>query len=224
MHPECRRERDQPARRRRTTGTPAHHAAGRAGVGSRQVGWIGLGGWFGCVRSRVRRYLTHLRESHAAWRRLGRTFRGVDGIGALYICATPEKCRADSCSCRRASWSASPRYLSDVLGDLSRGSGRFVPKVHSAIEHLTRSRAVSRRCGSFSCRFLSWPVRERPPACLYAISARAVSRKTRSVPRLHTPSSGSLSATPAPTPAGVAGSVRITACPTMCSLCSRKAI
>lgn len=36
---------------------------------------------------------------------------------------------------------------------------------------------------------------------------------TRSVPRLHTPSRGSLSATPAAIPAGVAGSVRVIACP-----------
>ena len=157
-------------------GNPGAPCGGAGCFGSRQVGWIGLGGWFGSARWRMRLYITHLRESHAVWRRLGRTFRGVDGIGALYICATPEKYRADSCSCRRASWSASPRYLSDVLGDLSRGSGRFVPKAHSAIEHLTRSRAVSRRRLSFSCRFLSWPVRERPPVSLYAIPARVVAR------------------------------------------------
>lgn len=87
-----------------------------------------------------------------------------------------------------------PQYLSDVHANLSRGTGQRAPQVHSAIEHLTRLRAVSRMHGSFSCRFLSWAVREGPPACLYAISARAVSRMTRSVPRLPKPSSGSLSA------------------------------
>lgn len=99
-----------------------------------------------------------------------------------------------------------PQYLSDVHTNPSRGSGQFVPTMHSAIEHLTRSRRNCRTPESFSCRFLSWPVRERPPACLYAISARAVSRMTRSAPRLHTPSNGSLSAMPAAIPAGVAGS------------------
>lgn len=117
-----------------------------------------------------------------------------------------------------------PQYLSDSLGDLSRRSGQFVPKVHSAIEHLTRSRLTYRTPESFSCRFLSWPVRQRPPVSLYAIPARAVSRKTRSVPRLHTPSRGSLSAMPAAIPAGVSGSVRVIACPSDSPLCSRKAI
>lgn len=117
-----------------------------------------------------------------------------------------------------------PQYLSDVLGDLSRGSGQFVLNTHPAIEQLTRSRLTYRTPESFSCRFLSWPVRERPPACLYAISGRAVARTTRSFPRLHTPSSDSPSATPGATPVGVVGSVRVIACPPMCSLCSRKAI
>lgn len=116
------------------------------------------------------------------------------------------------------------QYLSDVHANLSRGSGRFVPKVHSAIEHLTRSRAVSRTSGSFSSRFPSWPVRKGLPVSLYAISRKAVARITWSVPRLHTPSRGSLSATPRPIPAGVIGSVQVIACPSMCSLCSRKAI
>lgn len=209
MHPECRRERGQPACRRRTTGTPAHRAAGRAGVGSRQVGWIGLGGWFGCVRRRVRLYITHLRESHVAWRRLGRTFRGVEDLGAPYICATPDKCRARSCSCRRASWPVVPQYLSVVHGDLSRGSGQFVPKTHSAIEHLTRSRRNCRTPESFSCRFLSWPVRERPPACLYAISGRDVVR------------SGKIR-TAGPVPTRVSRSVGVKACRSLCSICSRR--
>lgn len=125
------------------------------------------------------------------------------------MCTTRQKCRVKSCSCRRPSWPVLPLYLSAVLGDLSRGSGQFVRKVHSAIEHLTRSRAVSRRRRSFSCRFLSWLVRQRPPASLYAFPARAVSGNARSLPRLHTPSSGSLSATPA----GMAGSGESTHAP-----------
>lgn len=95
-----------------------------------------------------------------------------------------------------------PQYLSDVHADLSRGTGQSVPQTRSAIEHLTRSRAVSRVQGSFSCRFLSWPVREGLPVSLYAISGRSEARNTRCVPRLHTPSCGCLSATPAPIPAG----------------------
>lgn len=104
-----------------------------------------------------------------------------------------------------------PQYLSDVLGDLSRGSGQFVPKTRSAIEHLTRSRRNCRTPESFSCRFLSWPVRERPPACLYAIPGRVVA-----------PSGNLRHATPVPK--RVSGSVAVNACPSMCSLCSRKAI
>lgn len=104
-----------------------------------------------------------------------------------------------------------PQYLSAVLGDLSRGSGQLVPKTRSALEHLTRSRAVSRRCGSFSCRFLSWPVRERPPACLYAVSGRDVARSGRFRPAT-------------PVPPRVSGSVQVAACPSVCSLCSRRTI
>ena len=70
-----------------------------------------------------------------------------------------------------------PQYLSAVLGDLSRGSGQFVPKTRSAIEHLTRSRAVSRTCGSFSCRFLSWPVREGLPVSLLCKSGKGCGAK-----------------------------------------------
>jgi len=99
-----------------------------------------------------------------------------------------------------------------------------VRQAHSAIEHLTRSRPNCRTPGSFSCRFLSWPVREGPPASLYASPARDVARNTRSVPRLHTPSSGSLSAPPASMSAGVIGAVRVNACPSECFLCSRKTI
>lgn len=162
-------------------GNPGAPCGGAGCLGSRQVGWIGLGGWFGCVRRRVGRYLTHLRESHAAWRRLGRICRGVEGLGAPYICATPQKCRARSCSCRRASCPVLPQYLSGALGDLSRGSGQFVPNTHSAIEHLTRSRRNCRTPGSFSCRFLSWPVREGPTESLYAISDRPVPVHARRV-------------------------------------------
>lgn len=53
---------------------------------------------------------------------------------------------------------------------------------------------------------------------------RDVARNTRSVPRLHTPSNGSLSATSAPIPAGVVGSVRVIARPSGRSLCSAETI
>ena len=92
------------------------------------------------------------------------------------------------------------------------------------IEHLTRSRAVSRVHESFSCRFLSSLVGERPPDpfMLFRLGLWLESHGEPS--RLHTPCRDSLSATPVPISYGVVGSVRVNACPSVRSLCSRKTI
>jgi len=56
------------------------------------------------------------------------------------------------------------------------GTASPSPTLCAAIEHLTRSRAVSRIPGRFSFRFQSSPVRACPRSCLYANWAGPVER------------------------------------------------
>lgn len=147
-------------------------------------------------------------------------FSGALRASVLPISARPHKSVARNCV-PVVLRHGLPLYPSFARGDLLRGTGQSVPMAQFAIEHLPRSRAISQTFGAFSCKFLSWPVRGGPTASLYANPARAVARNTRCVPPRHTPSSGSLSATPVP---GAAGSARVIARPSDSPLCSRGAI
>jgi len=101
------------------------------------------------------------------------------------------------------------------------GSASPCSTLHVAIEHLTLWRAVSRFPGRFSCRFQSSSVSACPRSCLYANRARDAQEICKAIPRLHTPSGGSLSVTPAPRPPEFPVSVRVNTRPSVCFLCGR---
>ncbi len=184
---------------------------------------LGRWGWFVCVRSQSRPSSTHLRKGHSEWRRLGGTCRGLAGPRHSLYVRVPRKVSRRFRSSVVASHGP-PLYPSVDPSDLLRRTGQCGPKC------TFRRRASNPFAGGFpnmwviSCRFPSWPVRKGLPVSLYAISRKAVARITWSVPRLHTPSSDSLSATPVPISAGEVRSVRVNACRSVCSLCGRMTI
>lgn len=88
-------------------------------------------------------------------------------LGTPYMCVCPEKCRTDSrvlSSCVMAC----PCTPLSIAAICCAGSASPSPTLCAAIEHLTRSRAISRIPERFSCRFQSPPVRACPRSCLYA--------------------------------------------------------
>lgn len=159
------------------------------------AGWVAGAGSIACVVSRGRPLPIYAKAT-----RSGEDLAGLAGVlrdlGTPYICACPKKRRADSKV-------PSSRVMARLCTPLSipaiccAGSANPCSTRHVAMEHLTRSRAASPIPGTFSCGFLSWSVREVPPASLYAIPARGVAQSASRSLRLQTSSGSSLSAIPA---------------------------
>ncbi len=122
--------------------------------------WIGgwVGGWFDWMRGGEGTSPYASTQFPPGVARLAGTFRESALPDSLYICAPPEMCRAVP-TCWVVSCQGLPLYPSAGPTDLLRGF---------PTEHLTRSRAVSRRPGTFWCGFLSSRVRACPRSCLYA--------------------------------------------------------